>query len=222
METASGPGQPFWKDKPDFQPFTGKSSKLIESYFRFLGIFVIFFLQIIFVALFFEISPALGWGVLIYFALVYGIAIIMVISRRKKMKQDRQEIDQIQQRAREKTGASIIGSAIHVAGNPNLDRDQKIVIALIPSALVVYPYDHDAPIETIPLSQITAVHTVVYDDERTPHLETVDSTAQALQLTIKYGDGEYDCLLRSMWKVRPIDWYHAIQKARIRALSQGS
>ncbi len=222
MDTLSGPSQPFWKDEPDFQQFTGKSSKLIGSYFRFLGIFVIFFLQFIFVAVFFDISRALGWGVLIYFTLVYGIAIIMVISRRKKMKQDQQEIDQIQQRAAKMTGASIIGSAIHVAGNPNLDRDQKIVIALIPSALVVYPYDHDTPIESIPLNHLTAVRTVVYDDERTPHLETVDSTAQALQLTIKYGDGEYDCLLRSMRKVRPIDWYHALQKARIRALSQGS
>ena len=111
-----------------------------------------------------------------------------------------------------------MGSAIHVAGNPKLERDQGIVLALTADSLDFYTFDRDTPLDNIPLKQIMSVSTVVYDDERTPHLDTVDSTAQALQLSVKYGDNTYNCLIRSMRKVRPVDWYHAIQKQRIQAV----
>jgi hypothetical protein len=55
----------------------------------------------------------------------------------------------------------------------------------------------------------------VYDDERIPHIEAVDSTAQALQITFLREGKQFSALLRRMKKVRPIDWYHLLQKNRL-------
>ena len=41
------------------------------------------------------------------------------------------------------------------------------------------------------------VFIMVYYDERVPHVEVVNSTAQALQLTFHYRDQEIACLFRS-------------------------
>jgi len=215
MVTPPNSDQVFWKDELNTQLIPGKFISLILSYAKFGGIFIIFCGIVLLFALFFYISRPLAWGVVIYFILLPGLGIITGITRKKKWKRLQQEIAEVQRRASEKTGAFLIGSCIHVAGNPKLNRDQNIVLALTPEALVIYPYDRDIPLDTISLQQITAIHTVVYDDERTPHLEAVDSAAQALQLTIKHGNIDYDCLLRSMKNIRPIDWFHAIQKARI-------
>jgi hypothetical protein len=85
---------------------------------------------------------------------------------------------------------------------------------MISPNLAIYSYESDQPIDIIPLKHIANIHTVVYDDERIPHIDVVDSTAQALQLVLKYGEQEITCLFRRMKKVRPIDWYHVIQKSR--------
>jgi hypothetical protein len=53
-----------------------------------------------------------------------------------------------------------------------------------------------------------------YDDERVPHIDVIDSAAQALQVTVAANGKEYTCLFRRLRKVRAIDWYHAIQKAK--------
>ena len=108
----------------------------------------------------------------------------------------------------------MIGSAIHVAGHPELDREQNVVLALTSPTLTIFSYDSDKPITVIPIQQIQSIQTVTYDDERIPHIEVVDSTAQAIQLILKFNDQEIPCLFRRMKKVRPIDWYHAIQKER--------
>ena len=215
MATSSGSNPPFWKDELDTLLVTSKFTKPIVTYARYSGLVIIFCSYVLIFAAIFAISRPLAWGILIYLIILFGIALLSGRTQRKKWKLIKQEVAQVQGQALEKSGASIIGSCIHVAGNPKLDRDQNIVLALTPAALVIYPYDRDTPLDSISLQQITAIHTVVYDDERTPHLEAVDSAAQALQLSIKYGDFAYDCLLRSMKKVRPMDWYHAIQKARI-------
>jgi hypothetical protein len=55
----------------------------------------------------------------------------------------------------------------------------------------------------------------MYDDERTPHIDAVDSTAQALQIIFRREGREFTALLRSMKKLRPIDWYHTLQKSRM-------
>jgi hypothetical protein len=43
--------------------------------------------------------------------------------------------------------------------------------------------------------------------------QPIDSDAQALQITLKHQGREFACLFRRMGKARPVDWYHAIQKA---------
>ena len=108
-----------------------------------------------------------------------------------------------------------MGSAIHVAGHPLLARDQPVVLALSGDTLSIYSYNSPIPIDTLPVRHMTSIHTVVYDDERVPHIEVVDSAAQALQLSFSRDNSTWTFLLRRMQKVRPVDWYHAIQQARL-------
>jgi hypothetical protein len=185
--------QPFWKDDLDLQ-----QSPLPDRFIRFLRssvtvgcIFIPIWMFALLFTVFYKISPVISWGILIYSILLLGTGTISGIRGVRRRKLILQEISQIQQRAREKTGASLIGSAVHVAGHPRLEREQNVVLALTPTGIQIYSYESDQPVDTISFEQIAAVHTVVYDDERTPHLDTVDSTAQALQLTLKYGDGEF-------------------------------
>ncbi len=88
------------------------------------------------------------------------------------------------------------------------------MLALTSDSLKLYSYEDENPIVTISFDQLVALHTVTYDDERTPHLDAIDNNAQALQVTLKYQQHEYTCLFRRMLKVRPVDWYHELQKAR--------
>ena len=109
-----------------------------------------------------------------------------------------------------------MGSAIHVAGHPALERDQAIVLALTEDQLQFYEYDEAKPLAGLPLIDIRAVKTIVYDDERVPHAEVVDSAAQALQIEFEWNGLVWTSLFRAMKQIRPIDWYHAIQQARSR------
>lgn len=203
--------KPFWQEEPAHPPLDHTSIKIltltlyINSAILRLGAFVLS------IVLCFKLSPVLGWFMIIFFAL----AIFRGFRLRKKLKQKRQEVAEIQRIAREKTGATMIGSAVHVAGHPSLGRDQQIVLALTPPNLQIHSYESGMLLASLPFEKILAIHTVVYDDERTPHLEAVDSAAQALQLSIDYGGREMTCLLRSMKKVKPIDWYDGIQKAMV-------
>jgi len=124
-------------------------------------------------------------------------------------------VAEIQQGARLRTGAAQIGSAVHVAGHPLLTRDQPVVLALSDETLSFFSYDSAVPIDTLPIRQLQSVHTVVYDDERVPHIEVIDSAAQALQLTFTREGAVWTCLFKQMRKVRPVDWYHALQQARM-------
>ena len=207
--------QPFWKDEPDNQVSRVKNPKWINVYSIFIIVLINLFSYFLLFFLFYKISSVLALFLFIFYIILFGMGIVLGINRRKQTKLVQKNILQIQEQAREKTKALLIGSAVHVAGNPNLLREQNIVLALTSSELLIFSYDHDVPIETINLNQITAIHTVVYDDDRIPHMETVDSTAQALQITNKYRNSCYDCLFRNMKKIRPIDWYHGIQKARL-------
>jgi hypothetical protein len=128
---------------------------------------------------------------------------------------------EIQQRAQALTQASRIGSALHVAGHPLLTRDQPIVLTLQDQSLSFYTYDSSVPVDTLPITQIKSLFTVIYDDERVPHIEVIDTAAQALQVTFEWEHETWTCLFRQMRKVRPIDWYHAIQQARL-PINKGS
>ena len=132
-------------------------------------------------------------------------------------KNTQQSTDDIQQLALERLGASHIGSALHVAGHPLLQRDQPVVLALVGGQLSLHSYESPIPLDAIPLRNIQSVQTVSYDDERVPIMDVIDSAAQAIQLTFLWHDQTCTCLFRRMKKMRPIDWYQTLQQARLQA-----
>lgn len=200
--------QQFWKDEPELYIYSKLPLDVIRwgcsvSHLLILGLLLFFI---------YRLSPLLVWAWIVSFI----ISISAGYYSRTQMKLRTKQIAQIQQRALELSGAEMIGSAIHVAGHPHLEREQNIVLALSMPNLLIYSYESDRPLVIIPLQQIVAIQTVVYDDDRIPHVDVIDSTAQAIQLTQNYDGYEIHFLLRRMKKVRPIDWYHAIQEAIVR------
>jgi hypothetical protein len=207
----SKPQPQFWIDEPEVQVGSLRSFKFLVLWVKISGILILIMCTVLIISLLFYLSHFLGWFYLGFMMIAMGIGLY----NRRRIKQSLQGTGSIQQNAQTTTGASLIGSAIHVAGHPLLNREQSVVLALISSNLAIYSYETDQPLAVIPLQQIQSIQTVTYDDERVPHIEVVDSTAQAIQLILKFGDQEIACLFRRMRKVRPIDWYHAVQKARI-------
>jgi len=203
--------QPFWKDEPDFQLYSQPTWKRIFPLVKIYGLIVTFFFSSLVFFSFYIVAPILAWIWLVVLAIMFSSGYF----RGKRRKIEIQGILQTQKQAHDLTGASIIGSTTHMAGHPQLEREQNIVMALIVPNLVIYSYQSDQPLVIIPLQDIVRVQTVAYDDDRVPHTDVIDSSAQAIQLTIKYGKQDFSCLFRQMKKIRPIDWYHAIQKARM-------
>ena len=204
------PDQSFWKDEPDQQAFSPQFTGVFMSAFkvyRFLFAFAIFALGF---GVLYLLSPILLWFWLALLLLSYGFGLRL----RRQKKLEMQEIIAIQARTTARIGASLVGSAVHVAGHPQLEREHNVLLALTVPNLSVYSYETDQALVIIPLQQIVSIQTVVYDEDRIPHVDVVDSTAQAIQLILKYDQQEIACLFRRMKKVRPIDWYHAIQKSR--------
>ena len=203
--------QPFWRDEPELQ-----NVRLPNSFMPFLkiynAIFVVFFaiIPVYFLGL---ISIYLGSAWLVLMILMY----VFFLYQRRYRKNTTSNIGEIQKHAREITGASQIGSAIHVAGHPLLQREQPIVLALVESQLNIYSYENPTPLDSILLKNLQGVYTVSYDDDRVPHIDAIDSVAQALQITFLWHDQPCSCLFRRMLKMKAIDWYHAIQQVRLQA-----
>jgi hypothetical protein len=203
---------PLWQDDPN-PSFVAKPQTKTTTGFG------LFFILLIFIPLigtmltaFYSISPMLFWIAVIFSGISIGFG--YYIRRQKKSLALR--VSEIQKRAKDYTKASHIGSAIHVAGHPLLERKQPVVLALIHmSEIFFYSYDSNNSITSIPIENIKSIQTVVYDDERIPHIGVVDSTAQALQIVFNHKDNEYVTLFRSMKKIRAIDWYHILQKSRM-------
>jgi hypothetical protein len=203
--------QPFWED--DFDPYTISvpSVKKLTNFLLIYRMVLTFILLVGIFALFFHLSPLFAWFWLFFLTLSVGTGLY----RRRKLKNVGQQTLTIQEHAQKQTGAIVIGSAVHVAGHPKLDRELPVVLALVESgALDFYNYN-GSKLDTLSLDDILSLHTVVYDDERIPHIEAVDSTAQALQITFLREGKQFSALLRRMKKVRPIDWYHLLQKNRL-------
>ena len=201
---------PFWEDERTHSSKINSDKIGFFRVFKLVGyaLLLIFFVYVLFLT---RVSP-LVWLFAAYFLFI----IVISIYSNWRLKSTSSGVKEIQQKALEITGASVIGSAIHVAGHPLLDRDGPIVIALVDDHLNIYNFEDPSPIDRISIQDIKSLKTVVYDDDRIPHTEVIDSAAQALQMEFTWQSKECTCLFRRMRKVRPIDWYHTIQQRRLK------
>lgn len=215
-DETSQPHDPFWMDDPNpyYRPNPSEQIKWTPSWLisKTIRAYSIFFRLIIFV---FFILIAFNYPLFWIFVAFYAITLSIQIFLPRVFESKQASAIRIQQHAKEKTGADYLGSAIHTAGHPRLNANQPIVLALKGSELSIYSYDSSTPIDTFPVADILDVSPVVYDDEYIPHTGVLDNTAQALLITLKQNSIEYTCSFRRMYKVRPIEWFHGIQKARL-------
>jgi hypothetical protein len=207
--------EPFWMDDPNPYSRAGSNAMpkgnplwLLSRMFQVYAILVLVFLPSIFILM------AIKFPLLWIFVALEVLFIARWFFLRRASKRHQAKVLRIQQLAREKTGAGCIGSALHTAGHPLLQVNQPVVLALNDSALSIYTYDNSTPVDTVLLQEIRAVDPVVFDDDYIPHVGIIDNTAQALQISIQRKNVEWICSFRRMYKVRSIEWYHAIQKAR--------
>ena len=214
MQKNSAPTeQPFWVDDssfPSLKPF-GKSSSWTSkiTYNLSLALRILALGFFIYMA----IKQPILWIAVIFFIPLVALRIYIPIYLKNKA--GNADPAAIQKLAKERTGADIIGSAIHTAGHPLLQTDQKVVLALKGSDLTLYGYESPVPLDTISAKDIQSVNTVTYNEDRVPHIGVADNTAQALQLTFTFRGNPCTCVFRRMYKVRAIEWYQAFQKARL-------
>ena len=102
-----------------------------------------------------------------------------------------------------------------MAGHPLLEREQEVLLSLNRTWLSIYDRESSELVTRMDMNEFDKFQTVSYDEERVPHVDVIDSVAQALLLTFNYGDESCTALFRNMLDVRPIDWYQAILKARV-------
>jgi hypothetical protein len=208
------PEEKFWMDEPrqnEAIKLNGAIGNLIRT---LLNITIFPFLLILLIVpsyVLAYISPILAWA---WMGLIV-LTVVFSFYQKRRRKLNMMKTINIQEVAREKTQATCIGSAIHVAGYPQLERDQPVVLALKDDNLSIFNYEKSTPLAVLNVIDVKSIHTVIYDDERVPHMHAIDSTAQALQITFNMDGNEWTCLFKRMLKVRPIDWYHALQQARM-------
>ena len=205
--------QPFWVDDPN--PYAlPRPAKGGWSAPASVGLYAISYLARFAVLIVFVlIALKLPWFWL--FVLLYGGGLIMRAYFPRRAAALQTQAAQIQQRAKDQTGATRIGSALHTAGHPLLQVNQPVVLALKDAELSIYSYLSSIPIDTLQVNDLESVETVVYDDDRVPHVGVIDNTAQALQLTFPWRGQTCTCQFRRMYNVRAIDWYQVIQTARL-------
>jgi hypothetical protein len=206
MNTAN---QPFWRDESEVS-FSFPSKRNPNPLYFYISIAIRVLFLIIIVILFYK-SPIVLLVSLIVIGIPLGVRIYILFWSKTAL----QSTGDIQKQAQERAGASQIGSAIHVAGHPLLQRDQQVVLAIVGDQLSIYSYESPAPLDTIPLKDIQAFHTVSYDDDRVPHIDAIDSAAQALQLTFLWREQPCTCLFRRLRKMKSIDWFHVLQQTRL-------
>jgi len=216
--------EPFWMDEPNpyYHPKSNSATKRDVSWWFSKAIiaYTIFFVLLWFgLLIIFAINVPVLWIVVVLLA----IAVLLPLFLRRIGKTKLANVTRIQQQAREKTRSDYLGSAIHIAGHPLLQVNQPVVLGLKEFELSIYSYDSSTPIDIIPVNSIIDVSPVVYDDEYIPHVGVIDNTAQALQISVKRNNFDFVCSFRRMYKMRPIEWYHSIQKTRIteKAISIG-
>lgn len=201
----------FWKDRRSQYDSRGLPSERVLSVWR---IIMSIYLGLVSVAV-----PALVFAIIakpllyVWLALCLFILLNMLrVSRRARA--DAVAISTMQENAYRLTGASLMGSANHVAGHPRLVRDQRVLLAVAGSALRIHGFATPEPLDEIQGTAIRKVELVVYDDERIPHTDAIDPAAQALQVTFDRGANTSRCLFNRMVDHRPIDWFHELEKLR--------
>lgn len=200
------PPKPFWIEQAepgDIQLPHKSIGCLLRLYSIFIGLAILALV----ISVVYKLNPVLA----IFFMIISATSWLAGTYRRKSMQRKFQAALEVQEITKTRIGASIMGSAVHVAGHPQLEREQDVVLALIDSEIQIFDYEGSNH-GSIPLNSILSLQTVVYDDERVPHIDTIDSTAQALQITFQRGEKIFKALFRRMKRVRPIDWYHAIHQ----------
>lgn len=215
--------QPFWMDDPN--PYSARSSattrtpassalrQILDKVSRFFNVIIMLAFVVALAVVIISYPDFAPLGLIMIGLILFSLAVSVFQTRR--MGVSATNAVEIQDQAQQQTGASHIGSAVHVAGHPLLERDQEVVLALQDDLLYLYAYASSQSIDAFPVSDIQTIHTVVYDEDRIPHVEVIDITAQALQFEIHWRGQTCTCLFRRMRKVRPIDWYHALQQARL-------
>jgi hypothetical protein len=203
---------PFWIDTN----WTSRSLDLTNR--GGLAIGRLFFRWMLNVAFFVVLAIyAVNTQVTIILFCIVGFYIIMIGASiyyiRRSRSRTRNALE-IQERARAQTNASHIGSAIHMAGHPLLERDQPVVLALSQGRLSFHDYDSPVPLDTIEMAEILSMDSIGYDNDRVPLRDVLDSSAQVLEITFHRNQDQWICMFRKMRPVRPIDWYHVIQQAR--------
>jgi hypothetical protein len=208
------PDEPFWIDEPNPYSRPGASATkgsltwLISGIFKAYALVVRLFIFALII--FLAIKFPLLWIIVLLEAVILSVRIFA-----PRLKETRQaKAVRIQSLAKDKTGADYLGSAIHTAGHPLLHVNQPVVLALKDSELSIYSYENATPIDILSIDELLAVNPVVFDDDYIPHVGVIDNTAQALQISFQRQGNTYICSFRRMYKVRPIEWYQAIQKAR--------
>ena len=204
---------PFWKDDPNpyWKPKPGQQTQTIRVSNPLAWISILWQLvMIVFVVLFAFQYPWL-WLVVLYLSIAAALRYQMFRRQNKLVK----EVAEIQQSAVTRIGASLLGSAIHTAGHPLIQAGQPVVLALKDDNLLIFSYLSSTPIDKISIKDIQFVDLVTYDDEGVPHIGVIENAAQALQLHFLWHGQTCTCLFRRMFKVRPVEWYHAIQAVRL-------
>jgi hypothetical protein len=201
----------FWVDEPDPSKGSSFNSPALGSLFKiyYHGTALILFGVVLFL-LWYITGPIVTAS----FIILTGFSYYWNAKRKGSLKSEIAAVESIQARARELIRAEYVGSAIHTAGHPLLSLDQPVVLALKGDQLSIYSYESSTPIDKLSINQILKAQTVVYDQDRIPHVEVLDKTAQALQLVVMIDGNEYIALFRRFRKHKAIDWYHAIQQAR--------
>lgn len=202
----------FWKDKQSPFDSPGPATKRFFSVWWSVMNIVLGFVAAATIALVFDLigKPLLyAWLALCLFIP------LNVIRAWRRARAEAGAISTMQENGYRLTGASLMGSANHVAGHPRLDRDQRVLLAVVGSSLRICSFDAPEPLDEIRGAAISKLELVVYDDERIPRTDAIDPAAQALQITFDRGADASRCLFNRMVDHRPIDWFHELDKARI-------
>jgi hypothetical protein len=208
------PDEPFWIDEPNsYSRLSTNTTKrsttgLISG--MFAGYTLVARLLIFALIVYLAIKFPVFWLLVLFEGVVLSMRIFV-----PRLKQTQQtKAIRIQSLAKDKTGAEYLGIAIHTAGHPLLQVNQPVVLALKGSEFSIYNYESSRPIDTLAVHELVAVDPVVFDNDYIHHVGMIDNTAQALQVSFQRQGNTYTCSFRRMYKVRAIEWYQVIQKAR--------